>query len=217
MLTLKADIRDPKVNLADLRKSGKMPAVFYGLKKTSTAISLSQSAFQKAWKEAGESTAISLETPNGTLDVMIHDVNIDPMKGRPIHADFLVIDTSKAIEVGVPLEFVGISEPVKNGSGILVKVMHELEISALPKDLPHSIEIDISVMGAINDQITVEDIKLPHGVTAITKLTEVVALISEAKEEKEEDVAPVDLSAIEVEKKGKKEEDAVPEDDKKAS
>ena len=207
MLALTAKIRDIKEDLGTLRKGGELPAVFYGMGKASTSISISMIEFKKVWQKAGESTTVKITTPTGAVDTLIHDVQVDPVTDEPIHADFLVIDMNKKITVEVPVEFTGISEAVKNGSGTLVKVLHEVEIEALPKDLPHNLTVDISKLEAIHSQILVSDIVLPTGVTMITKGTEVVASIAEQKEEVEEVVAPVDLSAIEVEKKGKKEEE----------
>jgi len=210
MLTLNAKIRDIKGSLDVMRKAGELPAVFYGMKTENTSISISKSEFKKIWEKAGESSTVKIITPKITVDALIHEVQVDPVSDEPIHVDFLVIDMNKKIEVEVPLEFTGISLAVKTGLGTLVKVLHEVEVEALPKDLPHNLIIDISKLDTIDSQILVSDIKLPTGVKMITKENEVVASIAEQKEEKEE-VAPVDLSAIEVEKKGKKEEEAVAE------
>ena len=189
-----------------MRKGGDLPAVFYGAGKESTPISVSMIEFKKIWYKAGESSTVKISTPEGDVDALIHDVQVDPVSDEPIHVDFLVIDMNKKIEVGVALEFTGVSEAVKSGAGTLVKVLHEIEIEALPKDLPHALVVDISKLITVDSQILVSDIKLPAGVTLITKANEVIASISLQKEEKEE-AAPVDLSAIEVEKKGKKEEE----------
>ena len=138
---------------------------------------------------------------------MIHEVQVDPVKDHPIHVDFLAIDINKAIKVKVPLEFVGVSDAVKSGTGILIKVLHELEIEALPKDLPRGLNADISKLKTLNDRILVKDIELPLGVKAVALPETVIAAISEQKEEKLEEVAVApDLSQIEVEKKGKEEE-----------
>jgi large subunit ribosomal protein L25 len=137
------------------------------------------------------------------VDVLIHEVQVDPVTDEPIHVDFLAIDMKKKIRVKVPLVFEGISNAVKNGIGNLVKVLYEFEIEALPADLPHNLAVDISKLETLKDQIFVSDVKLPAGVVVINNPTEVVASIVEQVEEKEEVVAPVDLSAIEVEKKGK--------------
>jgi len=209
MLALKAKTRNIKEDLAKMRKTGKLPAVFYGAGKKSTSISVPKVDFKKVWKKAGESSVIKISTPEGDVDVLIHEVQTDPVTDEPIHIDFLAIDMNKKIRVEVSLEFTGVSEAVKSGLGTLVKVLYEVEVEALPKDLPHNIVADISKLDTLDNQILVSNLNLPSGVTMITKGTEVVASIAEQKEEKEEVVAPVDLSAIEVEKKGKKEEEGV--------
>ena len=211
MFKLQAKQRIGKINLSDLRESGFLPGVFYGMGKKPTSVQLNAKEFEKVWKKAGESSTVTLATMEGDIETLIHDVQVDPVKDFPIHVDFLAIDINKAIKVKIPLEFIGISEAVKSGLGILIKVMHELEIEALPKDLPHGLKADISKLKTLTDRILVSDIKLPMGVKAVLSGEAVVAAISEQKEEKvEEVVAPIDLSAIEVEKKGKKEEEGEP-------
>ncbi len=207
MFTIKAQKRNEDVKVDALRKAGEIPAVFYGAGKKSTSITLSTVEFKKIWREAGESSAISVKTPEGSVDVLIHEVQVDPVTDEPIHVDFLAIDMKKKIRVSVPLIFEGVSNAVKSGIGNLVKVLHEIEIEALPADLPHDLIVDISSLEGLENQVFVSDIKLPAGVVVITNPTEVVASIVAQVEEKEEVVAPVDLSAIEVEKKGKKEEE----------
>lgn len=207
MFVIDAKKRDLKSGLDALRKGGQIPAVFYGAGKESTPVTVSTIQFKKVWRGAGESSAVVVKTPEGDVDVLIHEVQVDPITDEPIHVDFLAIDMTKKIKVKVPLEFTGVAGVVKNSLGNLVKVLHEIEIEALPKDLPHNLEVDISKLETLQDQIFVSDIKMPAGIVAITGEHEVVASVVEQKEEKEEVAAPVDLSAIEVEKKGKKEEE----------
>jgi large subunit ribosomal protein L25 len=209
MFSIKAKTRNPSGNLDTLRKAGEIPAVFYGAGKTSTSVAVSTIEFKKIWRDAGESSAVVVKTEKGDIDVLIHEVQVDPVTDEPIHVDFLAIDMKKKIKVKVPLEFIGISEAVKSGLGNLVKVLHEVEVEALPKDLPHNLEVDISKLVTVQDTITIADLKLPTGVVVIEKPEDVVASIVLQVEEKEEVVVPVDLSAIEVEKKGKKEEEGV--------
>ena len=204
MFAIKAQKRDTSVKLDALRKSGNLPAVFYGAGKDTTSISVGTVDFKKVWREAGESSAVKITTPEGSIDALIHEVQVDPVTDEPIHVDFLAIDMKKKIRVNVPLEFIGISNAVKSGIGNLVKSIHELEVEALPADLPHSLSADISKLETLKDQIFVYDVEIPAGVTLISNPSDVVASIIEQVEEKEEVVAPVDLSAIEVEKKGKK-------------
>lgn len=208
MLTLKAEIRNKTDKLDEIRKAGRVPAVFYGKKEASTAISIPQIDFLKIWKAAGESSVITLETPKGIKESLIQDVDLDPITGTPRHADFYVFEKGHKVEVELSLEFTGISPAVKDLGGMFVKVLYKLKIEAMPKDLPHSIKVDISSLVNFGDQILAQDIDLPTGVELRENPEEVVALVSAPREEKEEEAAaePVDLSAIEVEKKGKEEE-----------
>ena len=209
MFIIKADKRDANAKLSFLRKSGKIPAVFYGAGEITTSVTLSNIEFKKIWRDAGESSAIKISTANGDVNALIHEVQVDPVTDEPIHVDFLVIDMKKKVRIKVPLVFEGISNAVKNGIGNLVKVLNEIEIEALPNDLPHSLFVDISRLETLDNNIVVSDIKLPIGVVLITNGGDIVASIVAQVEEKEEVVASVDLSAIEVEKKGKKEEKGV--------
>jgi len=157
--------------------------------------------------------------------VLIQDVQIHPVTDKVLHIDFLAIDMNKKIQVDVALEFVGEAPAIKNGLGTLVKVMHEVEIEALPKDLPQHLEVDISGLNNLDDNITVADLKLPAGVEVLTDKEDTIASIVAVQEEKVEEV-PIDLADIEVEHKGKdegeegeeaKKEDSAPakEDSKK--
>lgn len=210
MITLDIKLRDKSENNEDLRKSGYMPAVFYGKKTASTSISILQKDFIKVWKSAGESSVVSLKGGKEAVDVLIHDVSIDPVSDMPVHADFYVFEKGKKLEVEVPLEFVGVSPAVKDLSGNLIKVLHEIKVSAEPQNLPHVITVDISSLATFEDQILASDIKLPAGVTLAELPTEVVASVEEPRADEPEEAAPVDLSAIEVEKKGKKDEEVEP-------
>ncbi|MEI7810105.1 MAG: 50S ribosomal protein L25 [bacterium] len=213
MLSLNAKTRDLNIDLKDLRKSGEIPAVFYGMGNVSTPISISIVEFKKAWEKAGESSTIKITGLKIAVDVLIHDVQVDAVTSEPIHVDFLVIDMAKKVKVEVPLEFSGVSAAVKNGLGTLVKVLHEVEIEALPKDIPHNFIIDISKLATLDSQILVSDIVLPSDVVMVSKGTEVVASVAVQKEEVEV-AEPIDLTKIEVEKKGKKEEEETPTDSK---
>lgn len=208
MFSITGSKRDLGIKLGVLRKSGKIPAVFYGAGKESTPISVSTIEFKKIWRDAGESSTVKVAMGEGNnIDALIHEVQVDPVTGEPIHVDFLAVDMTKKIRVKVPLVFEGVSNAVKSGIGNLVKVLHEIEIEALPADLPHSLFVDISKLETLDNTIVVSDIKLPTGVVAIANVNDVVASIVAQVEEKEEVVVAPDLSAIEVEKKGKKEEE----------
>jgi len=207
MFVIKAKKREAGIKLDALRKSGEIPAVFYGAGKDTTSICISTAQFKKVWREAGESSTVKIGMPEGNIDVLIHEVQVDRVTDEPIHADFLAIDMKKKIRVKVPFIFEGVSNAVKSGIGNLVKVLYEVEIEALPVNLPHNLIVDISKLETLKDQVFISDIKLPAGIVVINNPTDVVCSIIEQVEEKEEViVVPADLSTIEVEKKGKKEE-----------
>lgn len=205
MLILEAQKRDKSEDLDKLRKEGKIPAVFYGKKIKSTPITLLRKDFIKVWDTAGESGVVTLKSGDGSFDTLIHAVDVDPVTDIARHADFYVFEKGKKIEVSVPLDFVGVSLAMKDLGGSLVKALHELKISADPQHIPHDIKVDISSLVDFDSVIIAKDIKLPQGVTLVEQPRQVVASSARPKEEEVEETVPVDLSSIEVEKKGKKE------------
>ncbi|MEX0672459.1 MAG: 50S ribosomal protein L25 [Candidatus Paceibacterota bacterium] len=210
MITLKTQLRDTAKNPDSFRAQGLVPAVYYGKKEKATPIMIEKSEFIRAWREAGESTVVSLEDPDkgDSIDTLIYDVQLDPVTDAPIHADFYVFERGKPIEVSVSLEFVGEAPAVKELGGMMVKVLHELEISALPKNLPSHIDVDVSLLNDFESQIAAQDIALPEGVELVTDPEEVVVLVNEPREEEPEEPAESEMSLddIEVEGKGKEEE-----------
>lgn len=208
MLKLKAVKRDVAEKPEEIRESGAIPAVFYGPKESSQAITVKALEFDKVFKEAGESTVVVLDVDGTEHETLIHDVAYHPVRGNVAHVDFYVIEKGKKVQVNVELVFEGVSPAEKTLGGTLVKVMHEVEIEAMPKDLPHEIAVSVESLVDFDSKITAGDIIMPAGVTLLTDPEEVVALVQEAKEESDEPSTPIDISSIEVEKKGKKEEAA---------
>ncbi len=207
MLSLTIETRDLKHSPQAVRMSGKIPAVFYGPKEPSTSISLNAKEFGKVWKKAGESAVIILKDASGTEhEALIHEVDVHPLSGEPRHADFYVIEKGKKVQVSIPLVFDGVSPAVKDKAGILVKVHREIEVEAAPRDLPRDLVVDISKLVELTDVVKAQDLALPKGVDLKINPEEVIASIAVAKEEVEEAPTAIDMSAIEVEKKGKAEE-----------
>ena len=192
----------------ETKKDGFIPAVYYGASQAATSIFINAIEFKKVLADAGESSSINLKTEHGNETAMIQDVQLDPVKGNPIHVDFYVLEKGQKVHVKTPIEFIGESDAVKAG-GIFVKAMYELSVEGDPAKLPHEFTVDISALVDKDSVIRVSDIKLPAGVELYhVNLEDVVASITEAKEE-DLSAAPVaDLSTIEVEEKGKKEDKA---------
>ncbi|MHB1162918.1 MAG: 50S ribosomal protein L25 [Minisyncoccota bacterium] len=210
MLTLSVEKRDPALATpSSLRTAGMIPAVVYGGHQASTPIAIDAKAFAKVLKEAGEATIVSLSGLGAPLPTLIHEIALDPLSSMPRHVDFYAVTKGEKVEVAIPLTFVGESAAAEAGAN-LVKVLHEVEVKADPMNLPHTIEVDISVLKETGDKIHAKDLVLPTGVELITEPEDVIALAQEVVEEKEE-VTPADVSSIEVEKKGKEESDAAPE------
>lgn len=205
MLELKIEKRDKIGKASKRRLGGKMPAVFYGRKEASVPISVSLREFEKVWKEAGESSVIMLTGLDEDKEALIQEVDFHPVSGKLRHADFYIIEKGKKVRVKVPLEFIGEAPAVKELSGTLVKVLYELEIEVLPRNLPKNIEADISKLKDFESRIVVRDLVLPEDAEALVPADEVVALVTEVTEEVEEEPEAPDLSEIEVEQKGKQE------------
>lgn len=207
MTQLQATLRDQNITLDALRAAGTIPAVIYGSGiSESMHVGVDRELFKKAWKAAGSSTAVTLSIDGKNHDVLIHDFQVDPKTDMVIHADFLVLNKLVKVTVSVELEFIGVSPAAKSGLGILEKTLHEIEIEALPKDLPKNIEVDISGLENIHDQIHVKDLKIAPGIEVKTGADEVVAVIGGLQEEVES-TGEIDLESIEVEKKGKKDDE----------
>src|SRR3989338_4821479 len=212
----KRDLYGKKVR--NLRKQGFLPAVVYGGGKSAEPITVKESEFLKLWKSAGESTVVELDIGEEKKNVLIHDVDIDPIKDNPIHVDFYAVDMTKKIHVDVALEFIGESDAVKAG-GILVKVLHALKVEALPNDLPHTISVDISALKSLEDSIKVKDLALPAKVKALDGPDETVVLVETPRVEEEVKAEETpSLESIEVVSKKPKageEEEAAEETPKK--
>lgn len=191
-----------------LRKGGWLPAVFYGRKEQSTSIAVSEREFERVWRDAGESSILSLEGVGEPKEALIHDVAVHPVSERPLHADFYVIEKGRKLEIAVPLAFVGVAPAVKDLGGSLVKVLHELEIEALPKDLPHEITVDVSGLVDFESHIAIKDLALPEGVAAVGDLNDIIVSVAEPKEEEEEPLEEIDMAAIEVAGEKEKSEEA---------
>jgi len=192
--------------LEPFRKKGKLPAVLYGPKEKARPIFISLKDFKKIWDEAGESTVIQLNLGDTKKEVLIQDVAMDPVKGEPVHVDFYAVLMDKPIKASISLVFEGISPAVKNLGGILIKVMHELEVEALPKNLPHELSVDISALASFENKISAKDIILSKGVKLISNPEETIALI-EAPREEEAPASEEKIAFEEIEVAGKKEKE----------
>jgi large subunit ribosomal protein L25 len=193
---------------ADLvRQEGRMPAIVYGPKQEAMAVSILLSEMQAVLRHGGESSLIELQGMGAPIAAQIRDLDVDPVTSIPRHADFYAVEKGAKVTLTVPLSFVGDALAAKAGANI-VKVLHEIEVEAAADKLPSEIEVDISSLEALNDQIRVADLVAPTGVAFVTDAEEVVVIAQAPAADEPEDAPVLDMSAIEVEKKGKTEEEA---------
>ncbi len=181
-----------------LRKEGFIPAELYGREIKNLHLTISAKEFQKVFKEAGESTIVNLKTEdNQTLPVMIHDIKTDSLSDKILHVDFYQIKLTEKIRVHIPIEFLGEAPAIKAFGGILIKTLQEIEVEALPQDLPHRIQIDLVSLDEIGKNISVKDLKLSDKVKIFLSPETIIATVVEAKAEEvvEEAAAPAEEAA----------------------
>jgi len=214
MITLSAKIRkDLGRKNNSLRDQGMIPAVVYGPGEKNISLELNYADFQKVFKEAGESSLIELKV-EGEKDkklVLVHEIQKDPVSDKFIHIDFFQASLKEETEVMIPLVFEGEAPAVKDLGGTLVKNFSEIEVKALPQNLPHEIKIDISGLKNFGDHILIKDIKLPNGVTILKKSDEIVVSVPQPVNVEEELAKEIEEKVEDVEKveKPKKEEEVV--------
>jgi large subunit ribosomal protein L25 len=193
-----------------LRKEGILPAVMYGAGVESTPIELDQREATKTLAHVGASTLISLKIGSANHQVLLREVQRDYIRGNILHIDFLKVSMDVAIRTEVPLELIGESPAVKDMGGLLVGGLSEIEVEALPGNLPDKIEVDISSIKSMDDVITVADLEIGEGIEVLTSGDEVLASVvyqeEEVIEEEIEELVEVEMEP-ELVDRGKREED----------
>jgi large subunit ribosomal protein L25 len=168
-------------------------------------LAVSAKDFRKVFKESGGNVIINLEVEGANHPVLIHDTTVHPISGEFESVDFYKVKMDEEITSSIPLEFVGVSSAMKDLDGILVKAMDEVEVEALPANLPKSIEIDISGLTALGQSLFVKDIPIRGDFKIVVDPGTVIATISEPKEEEVEAV-PATVEGVIVEGEAKKAE-----------
>lgn len=186
------------------RKEGQLPAVIYGPhRKESKSLFVDSKVFLGVWKKAGESSLIDLDIEGEkSTKVLVHQIAFHPVKDTPIHVDFYEMDLKKPVTLHVPIHFEGESAAENVLGGVLLKQLHEVEISSLPDRIPHSLSVDISALATFDERINLGDIVLPEGVTLIGNLETVVALVDPPRTEAE-------VTAMNAETEGEVDFDAI--------
>lgn len=183
-----------------------IPAEFYGRGFPNQTLTVAKGEFEKVLKSAGESTVITLVVDGKKHPSIIHDLQHDSISGETIHVDFYGVHMDEKITAHVPVEFTGEAPAIKAHGGVLNKAVDEIEVEALPADLPHSFVVDVSNLAEIDQSIHVRDIVAPKNVKIL--LDPEMAIVTVMPPVKEEEiVAPVlDVADVKVETEEKKAE-----------
>ena len=204
-----------------LRAQGLIPGVLYGAKSEATPVSVSPKEIGTILRSAtGENTLFDLELGGSRRKVILKEFQVEPIKGRILHADFYEVALDKVLEVKVHIELTGVPVGVKVQGGILDFVTRELEVECLPTDIPEKIEVDVSNL-ELGKHLRVSDLTLSDKLTVLTELDVVIAHVVVPRAE-EAPAAAAEAAAVpeagaepEVIKKGKAEEGADEKPEKK--
>ncbi len=143
-----------------LRKQGLVPANIFGSKVKSHSVSVDAKEFDVVFKKAGETQIIELDGKS----VLVSNLQLDPISNEVIHIDFRQVDLKEKIEAKVPVEVVGESPAEKQNLGTVVQQIHEVEVEALPADLPEKVVVDASLLLEVDQAVYVKDLKVSKDV-----------------------------------------------------
>jgi large subunit ribosomal protein L25 len=164
-----------------LRRTGVIPAVFYGPKRATATVGVTAEEFEQKLTHLEGSHLIRLLHPDGKdaelheKMVLLREVQRHPVSGAVLHADFYEVDLTERLTVSVPLHFVGKAVGVVAG-GILQPILREIPVDCLPTEIPEFIEVDVSALG-IHEAIHLSDLQLPEGVTAVGEATQTLVTV----------------------------------------
>lgn len=220
MLTLDAQNRENAGRgLGTLRQKGLVPGILYGAGNAPHAVAVPEADLTKVFGEVGESALFSLRiNQNEPRLVLIREIQRNPLSSKPVHVDFQQVRMDQELQISVPIEWLGESPAAKEGTGVLVKDLHDIELKALPQNLPHTVQVDISSLADVNAMIQLKDITLPSQIELLTPPDTVIAHIGALVSEEELAAKPeMSIEDIEVvgEKKEKEEEEEAEEKETK--
>lgn len=180
-----------------LRREGILPANMFGKGMKSTSLQLPLKEFQKVYDEVHETGLVDLTVDKETHPVLIQNIHTQPITHVPLHADFFKVNLKEKVKASIPV--IGIGEPkaVTDKIGVLLQSLSEVEVEALPADLPENIEISVEGLSQIDDSLTVADLKVPSGVEIMAEPAEMVFRIAELVSEEAEELAAEEEAASE--------------------
>ncbi len=159
-IELKSRKREKKDSLNKMRAKKIIPAVVYGPHMSPVTVAVDYVEFQKVYQKTGTSQIFTLFIgEKDKKDVLVYEVQKDPVGDFYIHIDFHAIKMDEKIKAMVPVKYHGVSPAVKDKGGILIKSIDELEVECFPKDLPREISVDLSTLIEINSSVRIKDLR----------------------------------------------------------
>lgn len=183
-----------------LRKEGFLPANIYGKDIKSMSVQVPYKEFEKVYKESGVTGIIDVEVDGQVKPSLIHNIQQDYYNHKLLHVDFFQVNLKEKVKTMVKIITVGEPKAVSEKLGLLLQPLSEVEIEALPTDLPDKIEVNVEKLAAVNDQITVGEITAPAGVTILTEPSQVVVKIGELISKEAAEQAAAEAAAAEAAK-----------------
>ena len=201
-----------------LRRQGLVPAILYGGGTASQPLTLKKKDILEILKsQTGENTIFRVTMDSQEKDVMLKDIQINPVTDELTHVDLIEISMDKPVRVSVPVELVGEPVGVKVEGGVADFLLRELEVECLPREIPEAIKIDISNLH-IHQSFKVQNLDLPAGVKVYADPNAAMVVISSVAEEAapaptEEVIEGVEAKEPElIRKERKKEEEEQPKE-----
>ena len=180
-----------------LRREGILPANVYGKDIKSQSLQLPMTDFLKVFEEAGETGVVDLEVGKDTIPVLIHNLHKD-FRNMPLHADFFKVNLKEKVKAMIPIELTGEPIAVTEKIGLLEKITNEIEVEALPTELPENFELNVTALANVDDQITIEMVNKRDGVEIISDPNLVIVKIGElVSKETQEQIAEEAAAAAE--------------------
>ena len=169
-----------------LRKAGAIPATVYGKKIKSVSLVVAADTFAKLYQEAGETGLVELTVGSVVVPVLIHSVQLHPVTRALLHVEFFQVDLKEKVKTRVPVVLSGEAAVIREKTGVLLSVLDEVEVEALPTDLPDRLTLDVAGLTAVNQELKVGDIPVPAGVTVLSDagltVVKISALVSKEAE-----------------------------------
>lgn len=186
-ITLKVQKRETIGKKMRKEADVKIPAVMYGAGIAAQNLWIDSVVFSRVFAQAGTSSVVSVEIEGEKkpVNVLIYDVQHTAVSNRFSHVDLYVLNMKEEVETEVPLVFVGVAPAVKELGGTLVKTIDEIEVRALPADLPHEIEIHLEKLKTFEDNISVADIVVGDKVKIMLDPEVIIASVAEPRSEEE--------------------------------